>query len=202
MRFPSILLYFVLFISCISTIYGFEEDNEFADFEVDEEVIIEQKPATNEKEKYDKIVENSDSFDDSDDAIVEEEFDIDEFEGFGGEAEDRTYNAKKTAEPKLNIVNKIPYNRILWHNYWIELLFICGLIVYFMNYTMGKSKNIKLANAWLQSHRAFLEDNFALVGDDIKKDESTPGFIKESDSIYSLWCSGRNLVEGMLVELK
>ncbi|KAL7052194.1 hypothetical protein ACKWTF_004813 [Chironomus riparius] len=208
MRFSSILCA-TLLISCIASVsYCFEEDNEFADFEFEEdqlEIKVEQRQ--NEPQKVEKVVvdENTESFNDIDDGIVEDEFDQDEFEGFGGDVdmeENKNFNSKKQVEPKLNIVNKIPYNRVLWHNYWIELLFICGLVVYFINYTMGKNKNIKIANAWLLSHRSFLEDNFALVGDDTKKDESTPGFIKESDSIYSLWCSGRTLVEGMLVELK
>lgn len=209
MRFSSILCA-TLLISCIATVsHCFEEDNEFADFEFDEdqpEIKVEQK--NNEPQIVDKVVvvENTESFNDiDDDGIVEDEFDQDEFEGFGGDIDmddTKNFNSKKQAEPKLNIVNKVPYNRVLWHNYWIEMLFIAGLVVYFINYTMGKNKNIKIANAWLSSHRSLLEDNFALVGDDTKKDDSTPGFIKESDSIYSLWCSGRSLVEGMLVELK
>lgn len=29
-----------------------------------------------------------------------------------------------------------------------------------------------------------------------------PGFMKESENIFTLWCSGRTCCEGMLVELK
>jgi hypothetical protein len=41
---------------------------------------------------------------------------------------------------------------------------IAGLVVYALNFFTGKSKNNKLANAWLASHRSLLEENFSLVG--------------------------------------
>lgn len=80
---------------------------------------------------------------------------------------------------------------------------ITGLLAYFSNYFVGRAKNSKIANLWLDTHKSFLEDNFVLIGDDGKiESESQPGLIKESDSLYSLWCSGRTCTEGMLVELK
>lgn len=39
-------------------------------------------------------------------------------------------------------------------------------------------------------------------GDDGKKEIENPGIQKESENVYTLWCSGRVCVEGMLVELK
>jgi hypothetical protein len=41
---------------------------------------------------------------------------------------------------------------------------IAGLVVYALNFFAGKSKNNKLANVWLTSHRTLLEENFSLVG--------------------------------------
>jgi len=41
---------------------------------------------------------------------------------------------------------------------------IAGLVVYALNFFTGKSKNNKLANAWLSSHRTLLDENFSLVG--------------------------------------
>lgn len=43
---------------------------------------------------------------------------------------------------------------------------------------------------------------FMFVGDDGKMDNEMPGLMKESENIYTLWCSGRTCCEGMLVELK
>lgn len=213
MRFSVKFILLLLLSSCVILNIGAfeeEEDNEFADFEIEVENENDVPVKSNNEEKINTQQQNEnddvDSFNDidSDDGIVEDEFDQDEFEGFGGEDNEERKVKKNTEQPKLKIVNKVPYSKINWHNYWIELLFLSGLVVYFINYTIGKGKNIKIANSWLQCHRQFLEDNFALVGDDSNSgSDSVPsGFIKESDSIFSLWCSGRTLVEGMLVELK
>ncbi|KAL8575137.1 hypothetical protein ACOMHN_055130 [Nucella lapillus] len=57
--------------------------------------------------------------------------------------------------------------------------------------------------AWLAAHRELLEAHFAIVGDDGTGKEPAQGVLmKESESVYALWCSGRSCVEGMLVELK
>lgn len=41
-----------------------------------------------------------------------------------------------------------------------------------------------------------------LTGDDGRIENESPGLMKDSDSQYTLWCSGRTCCEGMLVELK
>lgn len=80
---------------------------------------------------------------------------------------------------------------------------IAGILAYFGNYLIGRNQNSKLASLWLQTHRSILEENFAKLGDDTNKErECADGLIKESDSIYTLWCSGRTCCEGMLLELK
>lgn len=77
-----------------------------------------------------------------------------------------------------------------------------GLLVYFLNFFTGKNKNHKLANMWYYTHKALLEENFTLVGDDGKLESESSGLMKESENLYTLWCSGRTCCEGMLVELK
>lgn len=80
---------------------------------------------------------------------------------------------------------------------------IVGLLAYFVNYMLGRTKNSKIANLWLSTHRSLLEDNFLLIGDDGNaENDGNVGFVKESESLYTLWCSGRTCCEGMLVELK
>lgn len=183
-----------------------EEDNDFADFEydVDEgDVPIKQETKVPEREK--EAAENFMEVD-VDDGLVEDEFDQDEFEGFGGSDSDvnAPESGDKKKEPKLTIA-KVPLHFRNWDSYYIEMLFLAGLFVYFINYAFGKNKNIKIANNWLLAHKTFLEDNFALVGDDGKKEtevSQTGVMVKESDSIFTLWCSGRVCCEGMLVELK
>lgn len=43
---------------------------------------------------------------------------------------------------------------------------------------------------------------FLNAGDDGKIEIESSGLIKETESTYTLWCSGRTCCEGMLVELK
>jgi hypothetical protein len=45
------------------------------------------------------------------------------------------------------------------------MLMLAGLGVYFLNFLAGKTKNSKLAQAWLTSHKQLLEDNFTIVGE-------------------------------------
>ena len=40
------------------------------------------------------------------------------------------------------------------------------------------------------------------IGDDGKIENENPGLMKDSENLYTLWCSGRTCCEGMLVELK
>lgn len=195
-----------VFIAGNKIVQAVDEDNDFEDFDMYEEVPPIQKTVN---EELNKNIEDNDA----DDGVVEDEFDFsdkDEFENFGGSDSQDSYHEtvdmKKTGEPKLTMA-KIPMHfRNNWDSYWVELLFIAGLICYFINYAMGKGKNIKIANSWLSAHKQLLEENFALVGDDSKKDvdlsQPVGLMMKESDSVFTLWCSGRVCCEGMLIELK
>ncbi|XP_055636463.1 PAT complex subunit CCDC47 isoform X2 [Toxorhynchites rutilus septentrionalis] len=150
---------------------------------------------------------------DDDEAVVEDEEndfehfqDEEEFEGFPGATndEDIRINDARRSEPKLTMAKVPMHFRTHWDSYWMEMLMLAGLLAYFANYLLGNRKNSSIANLWLSTHKSLLEDNFVLLGDDGKKETegSTMSFIKESESIYTLWCSGRTCCEGMLVELK
>ena len=72
---------------------------------------------------------------------------------------------------------------------------IAGILVYFLNFFTGKSKNQRLANAWFSAHKALLDSNFALVGDDGSKDvdDIETHLQKDSENIFTLWCIFVNL---------
>uniref|UniRef100_A0A336M334 PAT complex subunit CCDC47 n=1 Tax=Culicoides sonorensis TaxID=179676 RepID=A0A336M334_CULSO len=211
-------------ITCVEM----EEDNDFADFEeFDDDEPVEtgnshQQSNSNRQQQStgggSKKQEDSFDDDDDDDGIVESEdselfegFDDEEFEGFNSETDTETENeipksadsGKKGGEPKITAA-KVPIHfRTHWDSYWIEMLMLVGLFAYFSNYIVGRSRNSKIANMWLSTHRSLLEENFVLVGDDGRKEgEPFSGYVKESESLYTLWCSGRTCCEGMLVELK
>lgn len=76
------------------------------------------------------------------------------------------------------------------------------LVIYFLNYISGKSSNSRIATNWFESHKEILDSNFALVGDDGKREIQNPGLLKETENIYTLWCSGRVSIDGMLTEIQ
>lgn len=164
MRLLYIFIYVIL-ISC-SVLASNYEDNEFAefeDFEIDEEITPQSKELKDDAEEQD--INDEYIADDENEIIIEDETeyehfqDTEEFEGFS-ESKDE----KIEMEPKITIT-KVPIHfRANWDSYWLEILMVVGLIVYFINFATGKSKNTKLANTWFQTHKSLLEEQFALVG--------------------------------------
>lgn len=183
------------------------EDNEFAEFEDFEDDRPKKLASTVDQQSSNKLELNQVS--EEDDIEIEDEVDTEfdhfqddeEFEGLDGP----TKNPSKTDEPSTLTITKVPLHlRDRWDSYYLEILMIIGLVVYFINYIIGRSKNINIAENWLNENRQILDDNFSLVGDTGKglEDTNDDGFIKESESQYSVYCSGRVGCESMLIELK
>ncbi|CAD5117264.1 DgyrCDS6056 [Dimorphilus gyrociliatus] len=216
MKYSSIIVYLIIF-SFIPSLYSTNtEDNEFAEFEDFDEDVEETRPELKQQDSSpqtegDAQSPKSQTEDDTaeeEEAIVEDddEFehlqDSDEFEGL-----DQKSNAKGKTEPETLTITKIPHHlRTNWDSYYLEILMLSGLAVYFLNFLAGKSKNHRIAQSWLNAHKKLLSDNFAIVGDDGQGTDITePGsneLLKESENVYSLWCTGRVGCEGMLVTLR
>ncbi|KAG6800692.1 coiled-coil domain-containing protein 47 isoform X3 [Apis mellifera caucasica] len=183
------------------------EDNEFAEFEDFEEEKTSQTINDRNIEHLQESNNNQD-FEEDDVLIVDGDSEFDhfqdeeEFEGLdaaGGNA------GPKNDEPSTLTITKIPLHlRARWDSFYLEILTIIGLLVYFINYIAGRSKNAHIAELWLIEHKQLLLDNFSLVGDTGKSNEDTSenGLVKESQSHYSLYCSGRIGCDSMLIELK
>lgn len=185
------------------------EDNEFAEFEEldEDEVVFEDTKKDEPKEKKtEEKVEESVTDEDDEETTVETE--DDEFEHFNDEEEFVGFDPERENKPKdklpdLKMASVPLHLRTNWDSFVIEILMLAGLGVYLLNFLHGKNKNHKLAQAWLNAHRSILEEQFSIVGDDGTSKEAQSGtFVKESENVYALWCSGRACVEGMLVELK
>lgn len=100
------------------------------------------------------------------------------------------------------------------------MILLAIIFVYLVNYLHGRSVNSRIANAWYETHRDILAANFALVGDnpsilsvdednqespdstDESKSASSLGLLRDSDSQYTLWCSGRVACQGMLIQIR
>lgn len=203
------LLLAILFISAVFAREEIE-DNEFAEFEDFEEYEDDQplKDSSDTQGGSRRVVDDDlGGDDDMDDAIVEDDDnehfqDAEEFEGFDTDRVGSSGRFDDRESPKITIT-KVPLHfRTNWDSFYLEMLMIAGLVVYSINFFTGKSKNNKLATAWFNTHRSLLEENFSLVGDDGKMENENPGLMKDSENMYTLWCSGRTCCEGMLVELK
>ncbi|CAG2103773.1 unnamed protein product [Medioppia subpectinata] len=168
-----------------------------------EEVVDNRNKLNKESDKSDVTVEDED-----DDELDDEEFEyVSESDDSGSKSESSADRSRDTAggnakKPDLKITNVPLHLRSNWESYYLEFLMIAGLVIYFINFIAGRNKNHKMADTWFDVHKELLYSNFALVGDDGKKEVESAGLNKETESVFTLWCSGRVCVEGMLVELK
>lgn len=91
--------------------------------------------------------------------------------------------------------------------YYCEGVMIAIILAYAVNFFIGRMKNAQLASTIYHSQRDLFVQKFELVGDNgqtktAETDEQTNGMQKESENLYILWCSGRPLVESMLMEVR
>ncbi|CAG9564957.1 unnamed protein product [Danaus chrysippus] len=201
-----------LLLCSVTISHGFEdtnlEDDDFAEFEQFES--NDDNDAGFSKEEIDdipKVNAKKDEFDTNsveDDIVVEDEDnefehfqDPEEFEGF---QESPPRNAE---QPKITI-SKVPIvMRPRWDAYWLEGVLCCLLAAYALVYAVGRAKNTTIATNFLKLHRPLLEDNFTLVGesgsDMVPEDR---GWRREAEHCFTMWCSGRQCCEGMLLTLK
>ncbi|CAF1032819.1 unnamed protein product [Rotaria magnacalcarata] len=143
------------------------------------------------------------TIDDDDDLMFDEE----EFEATDLFSSSSTPDFK-IAEVPANLTG----NR--WESYHCEAIMILVLLSYLINFLIGRSKNARLAATIYNSQRDLLERKFSLVGDNGQTqttkstDEQTDNDVvsnnmhKESESLYVLWCSGRTLLDSMLIEIR
>jgi len=210
MRLWLSLFLVVFFVGCTSNwgVQGMEyEDNEFAEFEDFDDGLGEvQNPKAAVKESKNEEVKPI-KIEDENDAVVEteedefEEWDPDEFED--KPVDNMESGGKSKGTPELKIV-KVPFRTKDWKSYYVEISIGVVILIYLINFLIGSSKNNSIASAWLQTNLEFLKSQFEMVGDDPTnvKAVSTHQMVKESEHTYTLWCSGRQCCEGMLVQLK
>ncbi|VDM58608.1 unnamed protein product [Angiostrongylus costaricensis] len=90
-----------------------------------------------------------------------------------------------------------------WASYQVEALILAVIAVYLLNYVIGRNTNQSIALEWFDNVRELLEQQFALVGDDGVNacPESGAAVQRETDCSYTVWCSGRVGVNGMLIQV-
>uniref|UniRef100_A0A7N0RGU0 Coiled-coil domain-containing protein 47 n=1 Tax=Kalanchoe fedtschenkoi TaxID=63787 RepID=A0A7N0RGU0_KALFE len=142
-------------------------------------------------------------------------WDEDEFEGLPAveenqqQAEDEV-DAPKVAEavipPDQNATEKAGGGRFVkQQSYMVEI--VCGsfLIIFLINYFTGKKENEKIALAWaarFATRDSIFAKNFSLLG--VGEGEDSPLLLKEGQTIFKFYASGRRYCQGLLatIELK
>lgn len=142
--------------------------------------------------------------DEESESFVEEEEEEDIFENIAEPKQDQSKPSSQSKGSSGDLkFTKVPIHlRASWSAFYVEIVLAAGILIYFINFLTGRSKNSKVATSWFESHRDLLDSNFSLVGDDGKKEIQEHGLIKETESVFFLWCSGRVNCESMLVELR
>jgi len=215
-KFPF-LLYLVA--SLIIVVANEADDNEFAEFDRDQDenddddVIVDDVGTNQFVDTIDESTNNGKpdvktQHEEEEEQDQDEEPDQDEFDPYTDEEEFEGYNKDRITKANLPSAGlqfpKIPHQfRHHWQAFYLELLTLVGIFVYAANFFTGKNKNSKLATSWFKAHKPVLEQHFSIVGDDGMSTEPQSGvLVKESESVYTLWCTGRQYCEGMLVELR
>ncbi|VIO91326.1 CG17593-PA, putative [Brugia malayi] len=177
-----------------------EMDNEFAEFEdMEMEYMSEQEVTLKPHGEANKGPrDKSATVDDND----EDEFtDEDEF----SRPIKKAHRQKTESEilPQLRFADVPAHFRSNWASYQVEALVLSVLVLYMLNYIFGRARNRNIANKWFMDATSLLEEQFTLVGDDGTSENLREGHMhKETDSIYTIWCSGRVGCQGMLITLK
>jgi len=220
----KMLLVMLIISSCFVTLQVHaddQQDDDFSEFDLDREenddeseVEVNDDPNSQfsnnmEDEPLNLKQESKSTHDeeeehDQGDEPVQDEFDPftdeEEFEGYN---KDKISSKVKLPSPGLHITKVPVHLRAGWQAFYLELLTLVGIFVYAANFFTGKNKNSKLATSWFKAHKPVLEQHFSIVGDDgMSTDPQSGVLVKESESVYTLWCTGRQYCEGMLVELR
>ena len=121
-------------------------------------------------------------------------------------------------KPDLKLVNAPSFKQFKLESYYIEIAFLSATFLYLVNFFLGSAKNLKFAQEWYDQSRDLLKQQFVLVGGaptindgSQKRDEETEsylaslkkqrGLIKASESLFTIWSSGRVGMEGLLIEI-
>lgn len=140
-------------------------------------------------------------------SVVLIEWDEDEFEGFPIEETLVSQNATpghpgpKTDQDPRPEIGKAPKPR----SYIIEIVSCSFLILFVVNYFVGKRENEAIALSWASRYAtkgSILEKNFSLLGVGDGKDEGSPLLLKEGSNSFKFYASGRRYCQGMVAKME
>ncbi|KAL8205863.1 hypothetical protein R6Q57_009414 [Mikania cordata] len=141
-------------------------------------------------------------------------WDEDEFEGFPTEITppDVTSESEVTvaladsvlteADEKVRVSEPISLIRRI-RLYVIEIICVCFLITFAINYFTGRKENETLALSWVATfatRNSIFEKNFSLLG--VGEGDDSPLLLKEGQNVFKFYASGRRFCEGLVATME
>ncbi|KAK4401987.1 hypothetical protein Sango_0939400 [Sesamum angolense] len=87
-------------------------------------------------------------------------------------------------------------------SYWVEVVCVPFLVLFTINYFMGKWENENIALAWATKFAAkdsIFDKNFSLLG--VGETEDSPLLLKEGQNVFRFYASGRRFCSGLLATM-
>lgn len=211
---PFILLALVILVASFQSVYC--NDDEFAEFDDFASPDVELQSSKQVQQPTEaNVLKESQPKTKSQDPIEQDSVKDSKSEDVRATNSQENESIKKKPDLKLvHVPTPIVYR---WESYYVEIGFIFAFLLYFINFLVGGNKNSNIALQMYKSSGETLKHQFALVGgspqvrDNQKRDDdgeattSSPkkqkGIIKGNDSSYTVWCSGRLGMDGLLIEL-
>ncbi|KAL0422248.1 UNVERIFIED_CONTAM: hypothetical protein Slati_3247700 [Sesamum latifolium] len=88
-------------------------------------------------------------------------------------------------------------------SYWVEIVCVPFLVLFTINYFMGKRENENIALAWATKFAAkdsIFDKNFSLLG--VGETEDSPLLLKEGQNVFRFYASGRRFCSGLLATME
>ncbi|KAM7474582.1 hypothetical protein LguiB_021825 [Lonicera macranthoides] len=126
-------------------------------------------------------------------------YDEDEFEGLPVQSPPESPKFSQndtTAGPNIQNVNVAP-------TYKTEIVCVTFLVVFLINYFAGRRENENIALAWaakFATKDTIFEKNFSLLG--VGEGEDSPLLMKEGQTVFKFYASGRRFCQGMLATME
>ncbi|EGT45825.1 CBN-CCDC-47 protein [Caenorhabditis brenneri] len=204
MKIIGIFVFLAILCGHLGSTAGNTDDNEFAEFEddfADSSVpdIPEFKEDKEERRAAPPVVEQKDEFEDEDFGVVDEQ---DEELEKTKDADSET-DEQAPVQP-LKFTDVPAHFRSNWASYQVEGIVVLVIFIYLLNYIIGKTTNSTIAHTIFDMCRPSLEEQFALVGDDgsSELDKLEPTLRRETDSVFSAWCTGRVNANSLFIQMK
>ncbi|XP_059653556.1 uncharacterized protein At5g49945-like [Cornus florida] len=135
-------------------------------------------------------------------------WDEDEFEGLPVEATPEATKVTETATPAGpgtdSEASPQPKNVVVVpRSYTVEIVCVSFLIMFTINYFMGKRENENIALAWaakFATKDSVFEKNFSLLG--VGDGDDSPLLLKEGTNVFKFYASGRRFCQGLLATME